>query len=47
MNPESNKKEAAINIESVMIDLIFKPLLNRLIAMKEEITNQENLVSFL
>ena len=42
---ESSKKESEFNIESVMVELILKPLIDRLIEMKTEITNQENLVS--
>ena len=33
-----------VNIDNVMIGLIFKPLIKRLIANKREIMNQENLV---
>lgn len=40
-----NSQETTVNIESVIIDLILKPLVNRLIDMQEEIMNQENLVS--
>lgn len=38
-------QEATVNIESVIVEFILKPIVNRLIEMKEEIMNQENLVS--
>ncbi len=34
------------NIDSVMVEMIFRPLINRLIDMKNEIKNDENLVIF-
>lgn len=37
-------QETTVNIESVIIDLVLKPLVNRLIDMQDEIMNQENLV---
>ena len=39
-------QEATVNIESVIVELILKPIVNRLIEMKEEIMNQENLYLF-
>lgn len=37
-------QETTVNVESVIIDLILKPFVNRLIDMQDEIMNQENLV---
>ena len=45
-NLENSKKESEFNIESVMVELVLKPLIDRLIELKAEITNQENLVKF-
>ncbi len=44
-NLENSKKENEFNIESVMVELILKPLIDRLIEIKNEMTNQENLVN--
>jgi len=38
--------ESSVNIESIVVDLLLKPLVNRLIDMKDEIMNQENLYLF-
>lgn len=43
---KTQTQEATVNIESVMVDLLLKPIVNRLIDMKEEIMNQENLYLF-
>jgi hypothetical protein len=39
-----HSQENTVNIESVIVDLLLKPLVNRLIDMQDEIMNQENLV---
>jgi hypothetical protein len=44
-NLENSKKDNEFNIESVMVELILKPLIDRLIEIKNEMTNQENLVN--
>ena len=44
---ENSKKDSEFNIESVMVELVLKPLIERLIEMQSEITNQENLVKLI
>ena len=46
-NCKNSIKESEFNIESAMVELVLKPLIDRLIEMKTEITNQENLVKTL
>ena len=44
-NQPTTGQEANVNIESVMFECILKPLIKRLIELKFESINQENLVS--
>ena len=44
---KKNQGNSTFNIESVMIEIIIKPLVERLIEIQTEITSQENLVSTL
>jgi hypothetical protein len=43
-NKTSNESND-FNIDSIMAEMIFRPLVNRLIEMKHEIKNDENLVN--
>lgn len=42
---EANNQEANVNIESLMIEFIVKPLIKRFIDLKFETVNQENVVN--
>ncbi|CAF1160494.1 unnamed protein product, partial [Brachionus calyciflorus] len=41
--PPTGPDGTAFNIEGVMIEIIIKPLVDRLIEMKSQLVNQENL----
>ncbi|CAF1033932.1 unnamed protein product, partial [Brachionus calyciflorus] len=43
MSPPTGPDGTAFNIEGVMIEIIIKPLVDRLIEMKSQLVNQENL----
>lgn len=46
LSPPTGPDGTAFNIDAVIIEIILKPLVERMLAMRQQLSNQENLVQF-